>query len=180
MAAYRELFSVASKNDDDLMDRLTHYQRAAGGILSPFDSWLILRGTKTLGLRMRQHNDNAIAVARYLEDHPKVGAVFYPGLTSHPQHSLARTQQSGFGGMLAFDLGEQSAAERFLNALRVCTLAESLGGIETLVCHPPTMTHGAIPAEERAALGIGDGLVRVSVGCEDAEDLLADIEQALG
>ena len=165
--------------DDGLHEKLRHYQKSAGGILSPQDSWLVLRGVKTLGLRMRQHNDNALAVASWLVQHPRVLKVYYPGLTTHPQHALARTQHSGHGGMLSFELGGYADAERFLNALRVCTLAESLGGVESLACHPATMTHGAYTAEERLKLGITDGLVRLSVGCEDAEDLLADLDQAL-
>jgi cystathionine beta-lyase/cystathionine gamma-synthase len=171
---------VVVVNDDELARRLKHYQNAAGAILSPFDSWLTLRGTKTLGLRMRQHNDNALALARWLSGRGDVLKVYYPGLPSHPQHALARTQQSGFGGMISFELGDRARAERFLNRLQLCTLAESLGGVETLACHPASMTHGAYPAEVRAKLGISDGLVRLSVGCEDAEDLLADIDHALG
>lgn len=170
---------ILAVNDDDLQKRLKHYQNSAGAILSPFDSWLILRGTKTLGLRMRQHDASALTIARFLESHPRVLKVYYPGLTSHPQHALARTQQSGFGGMLAFELGSFTAAEAMLNRVKIATLAESLGGVESLISHPATMTHGAIPAAERAKLGISDGLVRLSVGCEDTEDLLADLAQAL-
>jgi cystathionine beta-lyase/cystathionine gamma-synthase len=171
---------MAVVNDDGLQARLKHYQKSAGGVIGPFDAWLVLRGTKTLGLRMRQHNENGLAVARFLSDHAKVRKVHYPGLTQHPQHALARTQMSGFGGMLSFELGSARDAETFLNALELCTLAESLGGIETLICHPATMTHGAFPAEERAKLGITDNSIRLSVGCEDARDLIADIDQALG
>jgi cystathionine gamma-lyase/cystathionine beta-lyase/cystathionine gamma-lyase/homocysteine desulfhydrase len=170
---------VVVMNDPDLQARLKHYQKSAGGILSPHDSFLVLRGTKTLGLRMRQHDANAMAIARHLAAHPRVLKVYYPGLPSHPQHALARTQQSGFGGMLAFELGDFAAAERLLNRVKLCTLAESLGGVETLISHPATMTHGAIPKEERLKLGITDGLVRLSAGCEDGEDLIADLDQAL-
>jgi len=170
---------IVVMNDDGLREKLKHYQKSAGGILSPFDSWLVMRGTKTLAMRMRQHNENGMAMARHLESHGKVKKVHYPGLASHPQHALARAQMSGFGGMLSCELGGKGQAERFLNGLKLVTLAESLGGIESLACHPATMTHGAIPAEERQKLGISDGLVRLSVGCEDVQDLIADVDQAL-
>jgi cystathionine beta-lyase/cystathionine gamma-synthase len=154
-------------------------QNAEGAILSPFDSWLVLRGTKTLALRMERHNANGLAMAQYLEAHPKVAKVNYPGLPSHPQHALARTQMRGFGGMIAFDVGSLEAARRVLNSVRLCALAESLGGVETLISHPATMTHASVPADRRAALGITDGLVRISVGIEDIDDLKADVGQAL-
>jgi cystathionine beta-lyase/cystathionine gamma-synthase len=169
---------VVATRDDDI-EWLKFVQNAAGAILGPFDAWLVLRGTKTLALRMERHNVNGLAMARYLEAHAKVKAVHYPGLPSHPQHALARRQMCGFGGMLAFDLGSLEAARRLLNAVRLCALAESLGGVETLISHPATMTHASVPAATRAALGITDGLVRLSVGIEDLEDLKADLGQAL-
>jgi cystathionine beta-lyase/cystathionine gamma-synthase len=169
---------VITVRDDD-SQWLKFVQNAAGAILGPFDSWLILRGTKTLPLRMQRHNDNALALARFLETHPKVRQVYYPGLPSHPQHDLARRQMHGFGGMLAFDLGSLESARRVLNAVRLIALAESLGGVETLISHPATMTHAAVPAARRAALGITDSLVRLSVGVEDLEDLEEDLSQAL-
>ncbi len=155
-------------------------QNAAGAILSPFDSWLVLRGTKTFAVRMEQHNRNGQAVAEFLAAQPKVRRVFYPGLPDHPQHDLARRQMRGFGGMLSFDLGSLDAARAFLGHVRLITLAESLGGVESLTCHPATMTHASVPPDMRARLGITDGLVRVSVGIEDVEDLKEDLAQALG
>jgi cystathionine beta-lyase/cystathionine gamma-synthase len=169
---------VVAVRDDDI-EWLKFVQNAAGGILGPFDSWLILRGTKTLAIRMERHNINGLAMAQLLEAHPKVSRVYYPGLTTHPQHALAKKQMRGFGGMIAFELGSLEAARRLLNAVRLCALAESLGGVETLISHPATMTHAAVPAERRAALGITDGLVRLSVGIEDLDDLKADVTQAL-
>jgi cystathionine beta-lyase/cystathionine gamma-synthase len=169
---------VVATRDDDI-EWLTFVQNAEGAILSPFDSWLVLRGTKTLALRMERHNANGLAMAQYLEAHPKVAKVNYPGLPSHPQHALARTQMRGFGGMIAFDVGSLEAARRVLNSVRLCALAESLGGVETLISHPATMTHASVPADRRAALGITDGLVRISVGIEDIDDLKADVGQAL-
>jgi cystathionine beta-lyase/cystathionine gamma-synthase len=169
---------VVATRDDDI-EWLAFVQNAAGAILGPFDAWLVLRGTKTLALRMERHNANGLAIAEYLEQHPRVMRVHYPGLASHPQHALARRQMRGFGGMIAFDVGSLEAARRLLNAVRLCALAESLGGVETLISHPATMTHASVPAERRAALGIGDGLVRISVGLEDLEDLKADLGQAL-
>jgi cystathionine gamma-lyase/cystathionine beta-lyase/cystathionine gamma-lyase/homocysteine desulfhydrase len=164
---------------DDHAERIKFVQNSAGAILSPFDSWLVLRGVKTLPLRMKVHDENGRRVASYLEGHRRVARVLYPGLPSHPQHDLARRQASGFGGMISFTLNEESAAARFFDRLKVCALAESLGGIETLVCQPSTMTHASVPDEERRRLGITDGLVRISVGCEDADDILADLDQAL-
>jgi cystathionine beta-lyase/cystathionine gamma-synthase len=128
---------------------------------------------------MERHSSNGLALAQFLEAHPKVGRVLYPGLPSHPQHALARKQMRGFGGMLAFDLGSFEAARRLLNAVRLCSLAESLGGVETLISHPATMTHSSVPVERRAALGITDGLVRLSVGVEDIDDLRDDLSEAL-
>ena len=169
---------VIAQADEDI-DWLRFVQNAAGAILSPFDSWLVLRGTKTLPLRMAQHNLNGQALAEFLEGHPGVGQVYYPGLPSHPQHALARQQMRGFGGMLAFDTGSLEGARRVLNRVRLMALAESLGGVETLISHPATMTHAAVPPEHRAALGISDGLVRISAGVEDIEDLKEDLQQAL-
>ena len=158
---------------------LRFVQNAEGAILSPFDSWLVLRGTKTLPLRMAVHNANGLALATFLEPHPKVRQVYYPGLPSHPQHALASRQMRGFGGMLAFDLGSLEAARRLLNGVRLHALAESLGGVESLISHPATMTHASVPADRRQALGITDGLVRISAGIEDVDDLKDDLAQAL-
>ncbi len=163
----------------DIAERLRFFQKATGGILSPFDSWLCLRGTKTLAVRMKQHCENAMAVAEWLTRQPRVKRVIYPGLPSHPQHALARTQMKGFGGMISFDLGSLGSASAFLKRVRLCALAESLGGVETIITHPATMTHAAIPPEQRQKIGVTDGLVRISVGIEDVEDILADLEQAL-
>ncbi len=160
-------------------ERIKFVQNSAGAILSPFDSWLVLRGIKTLPLRMRSHDENGRAVARHLAAHPKVKRVLYPGLPSHPQHALAARQASGFGGMISFVLPDGKSAERFFGRLRLCALAESLGGIETLVCQPSSMTHASVPREEREKLGITDALARISVGCEDLEDILSDLDQAL-
>jgi cystathionine beta-lyase/cystathionine gamma-synthase len=160
-------------------ERIKFVQNSAGAILGPFDAWLVLRGIKTLPLRMRVHDANGRAVARFLEGHPAVARVLYPGLPSHPQHDLAGRQASGFGGMIAFVLKDPGRVERFFSRLRIAALAESLGGIETLVCQPSTMTHASVPAEERARLGITDALVRISVGCEDIDDILADLDHAL-
>ncbi|MGH9376474.1 MAG: cystathionine gamma-synthase [Terriglobia bacterium] len=163
----------------ELAERLKFLQNAAGAVLSPFECWLILRGVKTLAVRMRQHDSNGMAVARYLEGHPKVRKVHYPGLSSHPQHELARRQMKGFGGMISFETGSLENARSVLRSVRLCSLAESLGGVETLISHPATMTHASVPALERERLGITDGLVRISVGIEDVEDLIADLDQAL-
>ena len=143
------------------------------------DCFLVARGIKTLAVRMLQHNANGIAVARHLDAHPKVRKVHYPGLASHPQHDIARKQQRGPGGMLAFDLGSLEAARRFLNQVKLCSLAESLGGVETLISLPALMTHASMPAEVRQRIGITEGLVRLSVGIEDVEDIIADLDQAL-
>lgn len=169
---------VIAVRDDDI-EWLKFIQNAAGAILGPFDSWLVLRGTKTLPLRMVQHNANGLALAQFLEVHAKVRHVNYPGLPSHPQHDLAKRQMRGFGGMLSFDLGSLEAARRVLNGVRLHALAESLGGVETLISHPATMTHASVPAAHRAALGITDGLVRISAGIEDIDDLRDDLAQAL-
>lgn len=160
-------------------ERIKFLQNAAGAILSPFDSWLVLRGTKTLALRMKQHDANGRVVASFLAEHPKVQKVYYPGLPQHPQHERAKKQMSGFGGMIAFETGSLAAARAVLDNVRLCALAESLGGVETLISHPATMTHASVPAEQRARLGISDGLVRISVGVEDVEDIIADLDAAL-
>src|SRR5499427_8539396 len=169
---------VIATRDDDI-EWLKFVQNAEGAILGPFDSWLVLRGTKTLALRMQQHSANGLALAQFLSAHPKVKQVFYPGLPSHPQYELATRQMRGFGGMLAFELGSLEAARRLLNAVRLHALAESLGGVETLISHPATMTHASVPAETRARIGITDGLVRISAGIEDIDDLKDDLTQAL-
>jgi cystathionine beta-lyase/cystathionine gamma-synthase len=158
---------------------LKFYQNAAGAILSAFDSWLILRGTKTLAVRMEAHNRNGQAIAEYLAAHPKVPTVHYPGLPSHPQHALAQRQMRGYTGMVSFDVGTLERAKTVLEKVRLFALAESLGGVESLISHPASMTHASVPAERRAALGVTDSLIRVSVGIEDVDDLRADLEQAL-
>ncbi len=163
----------------ELDEWLGFVQNSAGAILSPFDSWLVLRGVKTLAVRMERHEANGRAVAAYLESHPKVGKVFYPGLASHPQHALAKRQMRGFGALISFDLGSYGNAKALLDTVKICSLGESLGGVETLICHPATMTHASVPDEDRARLGITPGLVRISVGIEDEEDLLADLSRAL-
>ncbi len=156
-----------------------YVQKCTGGILSPFESYLLLRGVKTLAVRMKQHDANGRVVAEFLKGHKKVQKVFYPGLVEHPQHELAKRQQSGFGSMISIETGSLENANAFAKALRLGLLAESLGGVETLVCHPASMTHAAVGAEGRARLGITDGLMRISVGIEDVEDIVADLEQAL-
>jgi cystathionine gamma-lyase/cystathionine beta-lyase/cystathionine gamma-lyase/homocysteine desulfhydrase len=158
---------------------LSFVQNASGAILSPMDSWLVLRGIKTLVVRMERHESNGRAVADHLVKQKKIKKVNYPGLPSHPQHELAKRQMSGFGAMISFDLGSFENAAAFLGKVRLCSLAESLGGVETLISHPATMTHASIPEAERNRLGVTPGLVRISVGIEDIEDILADIDQAL-
>ena len=160
-------------------EQLGFVQKAAGAILSPFECWLVLRGTKTLAVRMLQHDCNGRKVADYLFGHKKVKKVFYPGLTNHPQHELAKRQMSGFGSMITFETGSLANAARLLKRVRVCTLAESLGGVETLISHPATMTHAALGEKGRKAIGLTDGMVRISVGVEDVDDILADLDQAL-
>jgi cystathionine beta-lyase/cystathionine gamma-synthase len=161
-------------------EKLAFLQKAAGAILSPFECWLILRGVKTLGVRMERHDRNGRAVAEFLTHHKKVRKVFYPGLPDHPQHDLAKRQMTGFGSMITFETGSLSNANRMLRRLRVCSLAESLGGVETLISHPATMTHAALGKKGRKAIGITDGMVRISVGIEEVEDILEDLDQALG
>ncbi|HEV2837089.1 MAG TPA: cystathionine gamma-synthase [Pyrinomonadaceae bacterium] len=170
---------VVVLNDEEDANWIGFVQNSAGAILSPFDSWLVMRGTKTLALRMEQHDKSGRAVAAFLEEHPKVRKVYYPGSASHPQHALARRQQRGFGGMVAFDVGSLAAARTVLESVKLCTLAESLGGVETLISHPATMTHASVDAAKRERLGITDGLVRISVGIEDTDDIIADLDQAL-
>jgi len=171
---------VVVTDDEALAARLKFLANAVGGVQSTFDAYLCLRSLKTLAVRMRAHEANALAVAKFLEGHPKVARVRYPGLPSHPQHALARAQMSGFSGMLTFDVaGDLAATRRVLESFRVFTLAESLGGVESLIEHPAIMTHASLPADVRAKLGIGDSLVRVSVGIESTEDLLRDLERAL-
>lgn len=170
--------AVLLSNEDDAA-WIGFVQNSAGAILSPFDSWLVLRGVKTLALRMEQHDKSGRAVAAFLEDHPKVLKIYYPGSTSHKQHDLAKRQQKGFGSMVSFDVGSLEAARTVLEAVKVCTLAESLGGVETLICHPATMTHASVAPEVRERLGITEGLVRISVGIEDTDDIIADVDQAL-
>ena len=160
-------------------ERLAFLQKAAGAILSPFECWLILRGVKTLAVRMLQHDSNGRKVADYLSKHKKVQKVFYPGSPDHPQHELAKRQMSGFGSMIAFETGSLANANKMLSKVRVCSLAESLGGVETLISHPATMTHAGIGEEGRRKIGITDGMVRISVGIEDVDDILADLDQAL-
>ncbi|HMS38642.1 MAG TPA: cystathionine gamma-synthase [Pyrinomonadaceae bacterium] len=169
---------VALNNEEDA-NWIQFIQNSVGAILSPFDSFLVLRGTKTLAVRMDKHDENGRAIAAFLAEHPKVQKVYYPGLISHPQHELAKRQQKGFGGMVSFETGSLENAKKVLENVKICTLAESLGGVESLISHPATMTHASVPAEKREKLGITDGLVRVSVGIEDIEDILEDLDQAL-
>ena len=160
-------------------EKLAFLQKAAGAILSPFECWLILRGVKTLAVRMEQHDRSGRKVADYLSKHKKVQKVFYPGLPDHPQHELAKRQMTGFGALIAFETGSLASANQMLRKVRVCSLAESLGGVETLISHPATMTHAAVGEEGRRKIGITDGMVRISVGIEDVDDILTDLEQAL-
>jgi cystathionine beta-lyase/cystathionine gamma-synthase len=171
---------VAVVRDDSLAERLAFIQNAAGAVPGPLDCWLALRGTKTLHLRMPRHDQNGRAVAAWLAHHLGTEHVIYPGLPSHPQHELACRQMRGFGGMITVDLETRDRATRFLERTRVFSLAESLGGVESLISHPATMTHASVPPDRRARLGISDGLIRLSCGVEDGEDLLEDLEQALG
>jgi cystathionine gamma-lyase len=166
-------------NDSQLADRIGYLQNAIGAIASPFDSFLALRGLKTLALRMQRHCENAQKIASWLEPHPKVERVLYPGLASHPQHELAAKQMLGFGGMITFFInGNLEVARHFLEHCRLFALAESLGGVESLIEHPAIMTHASVPPEKRALLGISDTLIRLSVGVEDADDLIADLSNA--
>jgi cystathionine gamma-synthase/cystathionine gamma-lyase len=167
-------------SEEAIYNDLKFHQNAVGGVPGPFDAWLTLRGVKTLAVRMREHERNARRIAEFLAEHPASERVYYPGLPSHPQHALARRQMSGFGGMVSFAVaGGRPAAERVLRSTRLFSLAESLGGVESLISHPATMTHASIPAEERERRGITDNLIRLSVGIEDGGDLLEDLRQAL-
>jgi len=165
--------------DDELHERLRFLQNAAGAVPGPWDCWLALRGTKTLHLRMRQHNENGQRIAEWLERHQQVERVYYPGLASHPQHDLAVRQMKGFTGMISIETGSMERAKRLVENVRLFALAESLGGVESLIGHPALMTHASVPVDRRQAMGLSDGLVRLSCGVEDAEDLLADLEHAL-
>jgi len=167
-------------NDEDIYQQIKFQQNAVGAVPGPFDVWLTMRGIKTLAVRMRQHQENAWDIARYLTEHSRVEQVYYPGLASHPDHELARRQMSGFGGMVSFQFkGTMDDVDSVVRRFKVFSFAESLGGVESLVCHPATMTHGSIPKEIREARGVNDTLLRVSVGIEDVADLIADLEQAL-
>lgn len=168
-------------NDESWYAQLQFLQNATGAISGPFDSWLMLRGIKTLAVRMKQHQENALTVARFLEQHPGVAGVYYPGLASHPDHLLATKQMSGYSGMISFRLlnGNRNNANKLFRKLTLISLAESLGGVESLICYPPAMTHGSIPEAQRQAIGVTDDLIRLSVGLEDADDLIADLAKAL-
>ncbi len=163
----------------DLAEGLRFHQKAAGAILSPMESWLILRGTKTLHLRMERHNASALTLARWLEGRRDLKAVYYPGLESHPQHALAKQQMKGYSGIVSFDTGDAERTRRMASSFKVFALAESLGGVESLVCHPASMTHGSVPEADRLRLGINDNLLRLSVGVEDVQDLIEDLERVL-
>jgi cystathionine gamma-lyase len=169
---------IALVNGDDLAERIRFIANAAGAVPGPFDSWLALRGTKTLHLRMERHDFNGRRIAQWLVERVGEDRVFYPGLPSHPQHELASRQMTGFGGMISVETGSREAAARVLGKVRIFSLAESLGGVESLISHPATMTHASVPAERRVQLGISDGLIRLSCGVEDVGDLIADLEQA--
>jgi cystathionine gamma-lyase len=170
---------VAVTNDGKIAERMAFLSNSMGGIQGPFDSYMALRSLKTLPIRMKAHAENAIQVAEFLESHPKVARVVYPGLKSHPQHDLAQKQMSGYGGMITFFIkGGMAASRKFLESVQVFALAESLGGVESLIEHPAIMTHASVPADQRAKLGIDDSLIRLSVGIEDIQDLLADLKQA--
>jgi len=176
---------VVVTNRAEIAERLAFLQNAVGAVPSPFDCWLVLRATKTLPLRMRQINANAITIADFLSHDKRIQKVYYPGLRNHPQHELARRQQldpygrPGFGGMISFDLPDFDSAKKFLTGIKLFTLAESLGGVESLICHPTSMTHASVPPEERRRIGLSDGLVRLAVGIEDVEDLIADLQGGL-
>jgi len=167
-------------NDEELFEKIKYHQNAVGAVLPPFDSYLTLRGIKTLALRMERHNENALEVAHFLGRHPKVKKVIYPGLDSHPQYELANNQATGFGGVLSFEIeGTIDDAKAFLEKLELFALAESLGGVESLIELPAVMTHSSVAKEVREQIGISDTLIRISVGIEDVEDLINDLEQAL-
>ena len=170
---------IVATRHTEIADKLRFCQKAVGGIMSPFDAWLCLRGTKTLAVRMRQHCESAGIVAEWLSKQKKIEKVYYPGLKNHPQHALAKRQMSGFGGMISFDVGSLNNAKSLLKRVKLCSLAESLGGVETLISHPATMTHASVPKATRIKNGVTDGLVRISVGIEDVDDLITDLQQAL-
>jgi cystathionine beta-lyase/cystathionine gamma-synthase len=170
---------IVTTSRDDIAEQLGFLQNAAGAVPGPFDAWLLLRSSKTLAVRMDRHSSNAMTIAEFCAQHPKIKATHYPGLPSHPQHDIAKRQMSAFGGMISIELGSLERAVEVTNKLKLFTLAESLGGVESLVCHPVSMTHGSIPKEQRERLGVTDGLIRLSCGIEDVEDLMLDVEQAL-
>lgn len=170
---------IVTTSREDIAEQLGFIQNAAGAVPGPFDTWLLLRSSKTLAVRMDRHSSNAMQIAQFCAQHPKIKATHYPGLPSHPQHEIAKRQMSAFGGMISIELGSLERAIEVTNKLKLFTLAESLGGVESLVCHPVSMTHGSIPKEQRERLGVTDGLIRLSCGIEDVEDLMADVEQAL-
>jgi cystathionine beta-lyase/cystathionine gamma-synthase len=173
------LGGVLVTTNPELAETYRFVQKCTGGILSPFESFLILRGIKTLAVRMRQHDGNGRQVAEYLSKHPKISHVFYPGLASHRQHELAKRQMSGFGSMMSFEVGSRANAEKILQAVRIITNGESLGGVESLISHSATTTHAGLSEEERERIGITEGLVRISVGIEEVGDILEDLDQAL-
>jgi len=170
---------IVTTSREDIAEQLGFLQNAAGAVPGPFDAWLLLRSSKTLAVRMDRHSSNAMTIAEFCAQHPKIKATHYPGLPSHPQHDIAKRQMSAFGGMISIELGSLELAVEVTNKLKLFTLAESLGGVESLVCHPVSMTHGSIPKEQRERLGVTDGLIRLSCGIEDVEDLMLDVEQAL-
>jgi len=170
---------IIATNDEKINARLKYVQNAAGAVPSPFDCWLTLRATKTLAVRMKQHNENAIQIANFLKKQNYIKKIYYPGLEDHPQYELAKKQMTGFGGMVSVDFGDMELTKKFLKSCKVFTLAESLGGVESLLCHPASMTHASVPKEDREKFGLTDTLVRLSVGIEDVEDLIEDIEQAV-
>ncbi len=171
---------IVITNREDIYEEMKYVQKTIGAVPSPFDCWLTLLGVKTLHLRMAKHAENGQIVAEFLEAHPKVAQVTYPGLSSHPQHEIAKEQMSGFSGMISFELtGGLQGGKTVMNSVKLCSLAESLGSVETMITHPATMTHADVPVEERHARGLTDGMVRISVGIEDPEDIVADLEQAL-
>ena len=172
---------IVITNNDEIFEKLKFFQKSIGAVSSPFDCWLTLLGIKTLSLRMERHSSNGMAVARFLEDHAKVKRVIYPGLPSHPGHEIAKRQMSAFSGMISFELkGDINTCIQLMNNVKLCSLAESLGAVETMITHPATMTHADVPREVRIKRGFPDTLVRLSIGIEDVEDIIADIEQALG
>jgi cystathionine beta-lyase/cystathionine gamma-synthase len=165
-------------NDEAIQDRIRYIQNAAGAVPSPFDCWLTLRATKTLAVRMKQHNENAMEIAEFLKTQDFAYKLYYPGLPEHPHYDLANSQMSGYGGMISLDFGDMELTKKFMKSTKLFTLAESLGGVESLLCHPASMTHAAVPKEDRDKMGITDSLVRFSVGIEEAEDLIDDIKLA--